>query len=157
MGKFFLILTCVLSCLLFQSKAQAEEPLTLGVVLGDPTGFSGRYLLDDRNSLDGALAYNVGQNTGLQIQGDYLWDHGYIFGTNIGDINFYYGLGARLLSLDDGGDKGKISFGPRFPIGLLYPLHRPDIDIFAELALIMDVVPSTSADIDGGIGFRIRF
>jgi hypothetical protein len=69
----------------------------------------------------------------------------------------YYGLGGRLISYNDNEDRGKISLGPRGSLGLNFNINNPNIEFFGELAMILEVVPSIAADLDAGIGARIRF
>ncbi len=50
-----------------------------------------------------------------------------------------------------------LPIGPRAPVGLLYNFHNPNIEVFAELALAVDLTPKTDVDLDVGIGVRVRF
>lgn len=132
-------------------------PFTLGAILGDPTGLSGKLDLENDTAVDGALSWSSGTRTGLQIHSDYLkYQPGRV---RAGDTNLdlYYGIGGRLITLNSGKEKGKLSVGPRAPLGLKHEIRDPSIEFFGEAALILDLVPSTVADIDLGIGLRYRF
>jgi hypothetical protein len=50
-----------------------------------------------------------------------------------------------------------MSLGIRGVGGLDYTFRSPNIEVFAELSLTMDIVPSTTADIDLGLGGRFYF
>lgn len=135
----------------------ARADNAIGVVLGSPTGASGRFGLDGNHSLEGALAYAFGEYDGLEVHATYLWDHARSFGTKEGPIEMYYGLGARMIVINSGKHDGEVAVGPRAPIGLLYNFHNPNIEVFGELSATLDVVPKTDVDLGAGIGFRVRF
>ncbi len=144
-------------CFLIYSAAEAKEQMAVGAIIGDPTGLSGRYSLSPRNSVEGALAYSTGFYNGLHIHGTYLWDKARSFETTEGPIDMYYGLGARVIMVQRGKEDGKIAIGPRAPIGLMYNFSDPNIEIFGELSLALDLTPKTDVDLDVGFGARIRF
>lgn len=151
-------LAFLLSCsFLFYSAAEAKEQMSVGAIIGDPTGLSGRYSLSSSNSVEGALAYSTGFYNGLHIHGTYLWDKARSFETTEGPIDMYYGLGARVIMVQRGKEDGKIAFGPRAPIGLMYNFSDPNIEVFGELSLALDLTPKTDVDLDVGFGARIRF
>lgn len=139
----------------FVSYAHADN--AVGVVLGDPTGISGRMSLDSQHSLEGAFAYSSSSYEGLHLRATYLWDRARTFQTAADPLYMYYGLGLRVISISRGKYDGDIAFGPRAPIGVLYNIDNPNLELFAELSLAVDLVPKTDVDIDGGIGVRIRF
>lgn len=138
------------------SMARAEN-FGLGIILGDPTGLSGKMKLNEAHSLDGALAYSSGKHSGTQFHADYLWDRARTWATDQGPLHMYYGLGGRLISYNDEHKHSQISLGPRGSLGLSFDIHNPNIELFGELAAILELTPDISADIDAGIGARIRF
>jgi hypothetical protein len=138
--------------------AQTEaDTFGLGFILGDPTGLSGKMKMDQRHSVDAALAYSSGRRNGLQLHGDYLWDRARSWGTTEGPIDMYYGLGGRFISYTNSDHKDEMSIGPRGSIGVAFNVNNPDLELFGELAAILEIAPSVGVDIDAGIGARIRF
>jgi hypothetical protein len=154
--KMLTIIYLSLVSLSMVSVAHAEN-FGLGIILGDPSGLSGKAKFDDRHSVDGALAYSSGKHSGMQFHADYLWDRARSWGTTQGPLDMYYGLGGRLISYNDRDDKSQVSIGPRGSLGLSFNLNNPNLEFFGELALILEVIPSMTADLDAGIGARIRF
>jgi len=139
------------------SRADAPGPFGVGLVIGDPTGLSGNYRLSSERSIDAALAWSFGSNPGFEIHSDYLWRRpGLLRAENI-KFDLHYGIGARLLSLSNSNVSDKTRFGPRLPLGLGSNFNQQALEVFAELALVMNVIPATSADLDFGIGARIYF
>ncbi|MBL7952344.1 MAG: hypothetical protein JNM62_11570 [Flavobacteriales bacterium] len=84
-----------------------------------------------------------------------------------GRLPLYYGPGLRMRSWNNGRywhrgryydhDGTHLDLGIRFPVGLAYLFDGAPVDVFLELAPTLDLVPSTSVDFDGGIGFRYWF
>jgi len=138
----------------------ANGPLGLGVILGEPTGFSGKYFLDaDRNrAIDMGLAWSLDDDSGFHIHGDYLL-HNYsllrdAFHVTKGKLPLYYGLGGRFQFREHNHDD---EFGLRIPLGMSYMFADIPIDLFAELAPVVNFVPDTGLDLEGGVGVRFYF
>lgn len=129
----------------------------LGGMLGDPTGVTGKFDLSETESIDGGIAWSSGTRTGFQMHGDYLRIQPQRFSAGDAMLDFYYGIGARLVGIDTGEHKGRVSFGPRVPVGLKHEIEDPSVEFFGEVAVVLDVAPSTSADVDIGVGARYRF
>ena len=138
----------------------ANGPLGLGVILGEPTGFSGKYWLDanrDR-AIDFGLAWSLSDDVGFHIHGDYLL-HNYsllrdAFHVTKGKMPLYYGLGARF-QLGEGHHDDET--GLRIPVGMSYLFADVPVDVFAELAPVVNFIPDTELDLEGGIGARFYF
>lgn len=148
-------LIALISTSFFIQQAQATS--AIGVVIGDPTGLSGRLGLDSGHSLEGAIASSSSRYEGLHIHATYLTDRARSFSTHEGPIDLYYGIGVRIININDGKYDGDTAIGPRAPLGLLYNFNNPDIEIFGELSLALDITPKTDVDLDIGIGVRFRF
>jgi hypothetical protein len=43
------------------------------------------------------------------------------------------------------------------PLGISYQFERTDIELFLEIAPMLDLAPKTQGSIAGGIGFRYFF
>lgn len=118
----------------------------LGVILGEPTGISIQVWQTGTTAIDGALAWSFGRNDKVHVHADYLIHNP--LDTNRGSLTFYYGIGARTILADDA------RFGVRIPLGLQYIIHDSRFSLFFEVAPIMDLVPATDFDVNGGIGVR---
>lgn len=151
------LLSTLFAALMLTATVVHAENYALGVILGDPSGLSGKVKYDNNHSIDGALAYSTGKHSGMQFHSDYLWDRARSWETTQGPLNMYYGLGGRLISYNDDHDNAKVSIGPRGSLGLNFNVNNPNIELFGELAMILEVAPSMTADLDAGVGARIRF
>lgn len=153
MKKYILTLMILVS----SCAVSADE---VGIILGSATGLSAKFKLPQANrAIDLALAYKMNSTSSITIHGDYLIENARTFNLNAEHpFSMYYGLGLRLININsDGANKGKTSAGPRAPIGLEYKISNPDISFFGELAVAIDVIPSTLVEVLGGLGVRFRF
>ncbi len=150
--------TLLLFTVLISTMARAGTgPYSLGVMIGDPTGISGKYDLPKNQAIDAGLTWSQGSRGGTEIHGDLLQILPGHVSAGETDLDLYYGIGARMIMINGGDDKNKIALGPRAPLGLLHQLKDPSVEFFGELALILDLIPGIRADIDLGVGARYRF
>ncbi len=126
----------------------------LGAILGEPTGISLKYWTGASTALDGAVSWSLrtGRGDWLYIHWDYLWHNFHLIKDESVDIPLYYGIGGRTVL--GGGDTW---LGLRFPVGLSWLLNGAPLDIFLELAGVINLVPGTDFDINGGLGIRYVF
>ena len=119
----------------------------LGIILGEPTGISLKAWQSDVTAFDAGLAWSFGDNGSLHLHGDYL-RHNWL-DVDSGSLALYYGLGARLQLADDP------RLGARIPVGLQYNIPDTWLTTFFEVAPLLDLVPETEFDVNGGLGLRI--
>jgi len=158
---------------------QPSRPFGLGVELGAPTGLAAKYYLGNRM----ALQMGVGvieewrDSDGLHLHAEMLWHPAILARTPSFTMPFYLGVGGRVLKHDRGYydrngnyqyDDDDTHIGVRAPIGLLMDFHNAPLDLFFELALVVDLLHDwdgdyanhhdhDSADINGAIGVRYYF
>ena len=138
----------------------ARADVGLGVIIGSPTGISGKYTFSSDHAIDGALAWDLNDDH-VHFHGEYLWlkDKGLRLDSLV--LDWYFGLGGRLVLLDKDnnrrGDDDDYKLGVRGPIGIGYTFADPRIEVFGELSLILNLLEETDVDLDGGIGARFHF
>ncbi|HCO93501.1 MAG TPA: hypothetical protein DIU00_06055 [Phycisphaerales bacterium] len=140
------------------TNARTHDNVGVGVILGEPTGFSLKYWLDEERAVDGAAAWSYSENDSFQLHGDYLiHDYGFF---NDDQIPVYYGIGARLKLKDDDG-RGRNEhdpiFGIRVPLGVTYLFEEAPLDAFFELVPVLDLSPDVDLDINVAVGLRYYF
>jgi hypothetical protein len=128
----------------------------LGAVVGDPTGVSLKIWLDQTHAIDGAFAWSLSGPTALHVQSNYLAHEMSFFKIGKAPFNLYYGAGGRLTSYSDKKKSG-LGLGARAPLGASYQFYRPSVEIFAELAAVLELVPSTDVFVNVGVGGRFYF
>lgn len=151
-------LTAMILTLGFSHAAKAGD-FGLGVMIGDPTGISGKVYRSKTHAVDGAVSWALNGDY-FYLHGDHLWQKSAAFKLDRTALDFFFGLGVRLAFHDSSTSKttkNDFLLGVRGPVGLAYTFSDPRIELFGELALVMNLIKSTSVDFDGGLGARYYF
>jgi hypothetical protein len=130
-----------------------ERPFEIGAIFGEPTGLSLKYWLSDTMAVDGGLGWSFDDETDVHVHSDVLWHNFEWLPVSEGSLAVYFGVGARAKFRDNRDDL----FGIRFPIGLNYLFRDVPVSVFAEVAPVLDLAPSTRGALTAGIGARYRF
>jgi hypothetical protein len=163
MKKIILILTTLFLSNL--SHADSNN-FGLGLILNNPTGFSGKYRLSKSRSIDGALGYSFGSSNVVTLHSTYIWENNQGFKVDQTYIGYYFGIGGALYSRDktkkvphwaDDNLNDELGLAVRGLGGLNYYFNSPRIEVFAELALNFFFVPATDVDFGIAIGGRYYF
>jgi hypothetical protein len=115
----------------------ASDHFGVGIILGEPTGLSGKYWLTNNTAVDAALAWSFEEDDALHLHSDYLFHNLSLFNVDKGKLGVHFGIGGRLKFDDDS------SIGIRIPVGLTYVFENAPVDIFLELVPLLDVIPDT--------------
>ncbi len=136
-----------------------ENRLGLGLVLGMPTGITGKYWLPRNRGLDGAIAWNLSDGSSLTLLSTYLFHRPSIFKIQKEAFDLYYGIGGRLESVNKGkiSSENSLNIGVRTLIGLEYFFHDPSIEPFCEISATLNLIESTDFLFGFGIGVRYIF
>ncbi len=136
----------------FSTNAQ-DKGFGAGIILGEPTGFSGKYWLSSSNAVDFALAYSfIGKHSAFSIHADYLYHQFDIFHTQE-RIVLYYGFGGRLRLVNN----DKNGLGARGVVGLAWLSNKFPADVFFDFAPVFTLLPTTALNLDLAIGARFYF
>ncbi len=156
----------ILLILLFATLAEARvnDPkyhYGLGVIIGEPTGFSGKYWLNNKEAYDLTVSFRF--SSYLYLSGAYLY-HNYDVFRNLkdpGSAALYYGAGFRLIADSEHNfrkhyeeDTYDAIVGLRGTIGLSYLIPNHPFEIFFELSPIVNITPVTDLDFSIGVGGR---
>ena len=147
---FLMTLTLLVLGVVVSSTALAG--VGVGIVAGEPSGFSFKWWDGGETAIDAVTGWSLGDGD-FYAHADYLW-HRVIEDKEIpGSVPLYFGVGARLLLRDEEDSK----IGVRIPIGLDYLFEDGRFDVFIEIAPVFNIVPDTEFDLTGGIGARYYF
>lgn len=139
--------------IIFSSFSFAQSKgFGLGMILGEPIGISGKYWTSSSTAFDFGIGYSFENNSYLNLHADYLFHSKNIFDTSE-DISLYYGPGARLRFVENATTR----LGFRFDVGLVWIPRNTPIDVFIEIAPLLDIIPETDFSMNGGIGVRYFF
>ena len=127
--------------------------LGIGVILGEPTGFTLKYWLNQRNAFDVGAAWSFEDPGYFELYGDYLFHFFDLIKVPRGELPLYAGVGGRIAIPDSGSTRA----GLRLPVGLAYEFADVPVEVFVEVAPIVDFAPSTELRWNGGIGVRFYF
>lgn len=139
----------------------------LGVMVGDPTGISGKAWIAKDKAIDLGLAWGLWRGGYLHLHADYLFHHMELIPVRTGKLPLYFGPGLRVRTWNNGRyrhrghsydhDETRMDLGIRFPVGLAYLLDGYPVDLFLEVVPTLDIMPGTYLDLDAGLGVRYYF
>jgi hypothetical protein len=139
--------------ILLSSSALGWETgsLGIGIVVGDPTGLSGKYWLSPHAAVDAAIAWAFGGY--FHLHSTYL----HHFGKLIPEPEWaaYTGIGGRLKLKQCGDGTGCSRFGVRMSGGIEF--SYPPFEAFFEIAPVFELAPKTTLEFEGGVGARFFF
>lgn len=158
----------VVASTMYLCTASAQDSgFGLGVIVGEPTGWSGKVWIAGDRAVDVGLAWGLWHGGYMHLHADHLFHNMDLITVGKGKLPLYYGPGLRLRTWSDGRywHRGRyqdhagtrVDLGVRFPVGLAYLFDAAPVDIFLELVPTLDLVPATGFEVDGGLGLRYWF
>ncbi|MCP4447378.1 MAG: hypothetical protein GY811_18820 [Myxococcales bacterium] len=145
---------------------EANKGFGLGLMLGEPTGLTGKYYLSKDTALDFAIGrygrYGRDQfDNALHIHVDFLWHPVVLADPPAFWLPLYFGVGGRLLDhyRNDRDFSDDVHLGVRAPLGIMMDFNTIPLDIFLEVALIVDLIQDDHgyADLNTLLGARYYF
>lgn len=133
-------------------KAQ-ESGFGIGLILGEPTGFSLKNWLSSTSAIDAGLGWSFVDNGSTHLHADYLWHDFDVIKSTEGKVPLYVGVGGRIKFSNSEGAKDN-RFGVRVPFGIAYLFRNAPVDIFLEVVPVMDLSPDTKLSFNSAIGAR---
>jgi hypothetical protein len=149
------IIPILFTILLFLSSNNfaQDKNFGVGIILGEPTGISGKYWMSSDRAFDAALAYSfLEDNKSFAFHANYLY-HLYGVIDKYYKMPLYYGFGVRFRIRENNDN----TFGVRGVIGLLIYLKEAPVDVFFEAAPVFRLLPNTQIDFDIAVGARYFF
>jgi hypothetical protein len=136
------------------------QNLGLGVIAGSPTGLSLKYVLGKQAALAAHAGWSFTGDQGVHLTGDYQYLFPMVIetaeGTSISDVTPYIAAGGRFrVKKDENADESEFHLGLRIGGGAEYLISR--FGIFLEIIPVVNLVPSTDFDLEGGVGFLFYF
>ncbi len=154
MKKYLILLLLIIPSFIF------AQNYGIGVIVGSPTGFTGKYFLARTSAIQINAGWSLIGNGGFHITGDYQFLFPGVIrgerGEALENAVPYLGVGGRLrVKENEPANDTKIYVGLRIGGGIEYLIDR--FGIFLELYPVVDFVPETDFDFEGGLGVRIYF
>ena len=138
--------------------ASSNHNIGLGIMIGEPTGISFKLWSRQTVAWDAGAAWSFVGGRYFQIHSDILLHNFNLFTVETGRMALYYGGGARIkfAAQDEFGDGGTV-VSLRIPVGISYEFEKTPIELFIEVVPMLDIIPSTEANMAGAVGFRYYF
>lgn len=150
--KLALVIVLII-CFSGLAKSQ-QSGLGVGVMFGEPTGLSFKGWISERSAIDGGLGWSFAHEGSVHIHVDYLYHFYNVFDTP--RLPLYIGVGGRI-KLQNTKNNSDMRLGVRIPFGISYQFAEAPLDIFFEIAPVLDLNPSTSGSVNGALGVRFYF
>ncbi len=152
------------------------SPFGLGIVLGSPSGISGKYWLSEKHAVDAAIAFSW--DNFFILYSDYLFHfpnaflHHATTSRSATESEFlthltpYVGVGGVLFFSSNqtsthsgtlGNPNANFGLGVRVPLGLEWTASSIPLGVYFELAPGLGLAPRTFAFLQGGLGARWYF
>lgn len=122
---------------------ETDKTVGVGLMLGVPAGLSAKFFLVDQLAIDLGIGGQLGyrDRDGFAIHADVLW-HPFVAVEGRSFLApLVLGVGARFLDYDQ-----TSRIGVRVPVGLSFDFTDLPIDVFGELALVVDVAVDNGDD-----------
>ena len=138
-----------------RSPSASSEPTRLGagMVVGEPTGPTVKYWLTDVLAVDGTVGWSLRDSDDVYLNADLLWHNFDLIPVTRGQAAVYVGVGPSIEFRHPEDNR----FGVRAPVGVSYKLDKEPLDIFLEVAPIVDLSPTVRGDFNVGIGVHYWF
>ena len=149
------LITFIAVASLFVTDAYAQDGLGVGAIVGEPSGVSMKYWIDKSTAFDAAFAWSLADNSPFQFHADYLIHSSSLTSNSSeakGSLQGYFGIGGRIKNINN-----ESHLGVRVPLGATYLVSEVPVDIFAEIAPVLDVKPTVNLNWNGAIGVRYYF
>ena len=163
MKKLLIILVLGIIFCITQVPTFAEDG-RFGVwfILGDPTGLTGKYRLNNVNSIQLLVGWK--EDGDFHLIGDYTFTWRNLIQPS-GNLVFPVHLGGGVHIFNDAkkddnnpntdDDEDKFRLGPRFIAGIGIEIQR--FEVYAEVGLGLFILPETDGNFTGGVGVRFYF
>ncbi len=149
--KKILIIGFLIMVLGIKALFSQVQGFGLGIVVGEPTGISGKYWMSRTTAIDGAVAWSLSHESSFYLHADFLKHQFELIDITEGQMPLYYGIGAKLVLADDP------ILGVHVPLGISYIFEDAPLDVFLEIRPGLNLTPATDFDISGGLGVRYYF
>lgn len=156
-------LSLTLLALFASSSALAVEVgngsnIGVGIVLGEPTGVTGKLYLKPQHALEAALGtgtYDDRRDTRLWLHVVYLWHPSVLHSDPAFELGWHFGVGGFI---SDRHNIDRTAIGARAPIGLDFTLEKVPLQFFVDVSADLELVPDTLVlNLGLGLGGRYFF
>lgn len=143
----------ITAVILLGLAAPARADVGIGVFVGQPTGLDIKIGLQGRSALDIVLGTTrLDEPRASYGHLTYLILLGMARGQSV-NVPIRLGIGAAVYGFSD--DNTQLAARMPFQLGLRF--RRTPLEIYGEIALVIELIDDLDTDVDGGIGLRVYF
>lgn len=129
----------------------------VGIVLGEPTGLCAKLYLDDDTAIQGALGFNF-YGAGIQANAEYVLHPWIVQERDAFVLPLYVGPGLRFIQYDGGRDgEDHYALGLRGVVGMLFDFKEVPLDVFLEVAGVLEYDFDEGAGVALNLGAGVRY
>ncbi len=141
--------------------AKKPGPFGIGVMLGDPSGVSGKVYLQDTMALDFGVGVGFFGGNNFHTHADLLFQYG-LRSFSAGQLDWFIGGGPKFSFFWSGrgngnGNRARSALGGRGAAGLSWTFKHAPVELFMEAAAGFWLVDFVAFDFDGSVGARYYF
>lgn len=149
--KKLVLMAAIIVC--FSGLVSAQKSgVGIGVMFGEPTGLSFKGWISERSAIDGGLGWSFVNDGSIHLHVDYLYHFYNVFDTP--NIPLYLGVGGRI-KMQNKERNNDTRIGIRIPFGISFQFTDAPVDIFLEIAPILDLSPKSEGSVNGALGVRL--
>lgn len=159
-----IIIIAIINFFIGLSLCSAQH-LGVGIIIGSPTGFTAKFIMTQRYAIAANIGWSLGDNPKLHFTCDYQ----FLFPTvlrwtddmsgeqrELRNLTPYLGIGGRFKFAENEPEhKTELHIGLRLGGGAEYKISN--FGIFLEIYPVVNILPATDFDLEGGLGARIYF
>lgn len=158
MRLHYLLIPFILVLAADASAFDGKKKIGIGVIAGDQDDITDNYRLSNNQVIDFGSGRKISGDKGYQIFGDHLIFRNGLIEVPEGNLQLYFGGGARFITYSDDNDKNKNDeFGLSIPVGIEYLFWKPQLGAFLELVPVLCLTADTEFEFGSGIGLRLFF
>ena len=140
------------------SRAADKGTFGIGLILGEPTGISAKLYLKDDQAVQAGVGFAfIGD--GLHLHVDYVFHPWILQSADTFVLPVYIGPGVRIINREKGRDDQQLAIGVRAVAGLLFDFKAVPLDVFVEVAGLVEFEfdDGPGLDINASAGARYYF
>lgn len=135
----------------FVPAQETDDIIGAGIILGEPTGITAKVWGEGGLAADAAVAWSFLGDSSLYIHTNVLY-HFRVLDTGANNFITPYVGGGISFRFED-----KLNMGLRIPLGASWLLNAVPVEIFAEIAPGVGLIPETDFELGAGFGARFYF
>ena len=140
-----------------ESRPADKGTLGIGIVVGEPTGITAKLYLKDDQAIQAAVGPSF-FGGGIELHGEYVWHPWILQDRDSFVLPVYLGPGVRFIDYYGGrGGTSTFATGVRGVIGMLFDFKEVPLDVFLEVAGVLEYDFTDGAGVGGNIGAGIRY